>query len=63
MPIVYRYPCRIIPDFTSDQLYVEGELAAQGKVHVIVFLLTLLRLLLDKQFMQVVRRLMKRKGA
>lgn len=63
MPIVYRYPCRIIPDFTSDQLYVEGEFAARGKVHVIVFLLTLLRLLLDEQFMQVVRRLMKRKGA
>ena len=63
MPIVYRYRCRIIPDFTSDQLYVEGVFAARGKVHVIVFLLTLLRLLLDKQFMQVVRRLMKRKGA
>ena len=63
MPIVYRYACRIIPDFTSDQLFVVGEFGARGKVHVIVFLLTLLRLLLDKQFMQVVRRLMKRKGA
>ncbi len=63
MPWIYRYPCRIIPDFTADQAYVEGEVQARGKVTVGVFLLSLLRLVRDKQFMKVVRRLLKRGGA
>ncbi len=60
MPWIYRYPCRIIPDFTADQAYIEGEVQARGKVTVGVFLLSLLRLVRDKQFMKVVRRLLKR---
>lgn len=63
MPWIYRYPCRIIPDFTADQAYIEGEVQARGKVTVGVFLLSLLRLVRDKQFMKVVRRLLKRGGA
>lgn len=63
IPWIYRYPCRIIPDFTADQAYVEGEVQARGKVTVGVFLLSLLRLVRDKQFMKVVRRLLKRGGA
>lgn len=63
MPVIYRYPCRIVPDFTSEKLYVEGEILAGGKVRIFVFLCSVLRLMRDKQFMQVVRRLMKRGGA
>ena len=63
MPWIYRYPCRIIPDFTADQAYIEGEVHVRGKVTVGVFLLSLLRLVRDKQFMKVVRRLLKRGGA
>ncbi len=63
MPWVYRYSCSIIPDFTSEKLYVEGEVQARGKVTVCVFLLSLLRLVRDKEFMKVVRRLLKRSRA
>ena len=63
MPLLYRYPCRIVPDFTSEKLYVEGEILARGRVTVLVFLLSVLRLLRDKEFMHVVRRLMKRERA
>lgn len=63
MPVIYRYPCSIAPDFTSEKWYVEGEILARGRVTVFVFLLSLLRLLRDKKFMYVVRRLLKRGGA
>lgn len=63
LPVIYRYPCSIAPDFTSEKLYVEGEILARGRVTVFVFLLSLLRLLRDKKFMYVVRRLLKRGGA
>lgn len=58
MPWIYRYPCSVIPDFTSDRLYIEGEVAAKGRVFLCVFLLGLLRMLRDKEFMQAFRRLM-----
>lgn len=60
LPWIYRYPCRIVPDFTSEQLYLEGEIFAQGKIRVSVFALATLRLLRDKKIMQVVRRLLGR---
>lgn len=60
MPAVYRYPCSIIPDFESDKLYMEGSLMIQGKVTVYVFLISLLRLIRDKEFMKTVKRLVKR---
>ena len=63
MPVIYRYPCSIVPDFTSEKLYAEGEISASGKVRIFVFLCSVLRLLRDKKFMQTVRRLMKRGSA
>lgn len=63
MPVIYRYPCSIVPDFTSEKLYAEGEISASGKVRIFVFLCSGLRLLRDKKFMQAVRRLMKRGSA
>lgn len=63
MPLLYRYPCRIVPDFTSEKLYVEGEILARGRVTIFIFLISVLRLLRDKEFMHVVRRLMKRERA
>ena len=60
LPWIYRYPCRICPDFSSEQLYLEGEVFAQGRVSVLVFALSALRLLCDKTFMRTVRRLLGR---
>lgn len=60
MPFLYRYPCSIAPDFTSDRMYIEGEIMAEGKVRLFVFLLSFLRLIRDREFKQVVNRLMGR---
>ncbi len=57
LPQVYRYPCKVLPDFTSDQIYIEGELMVKGKVTVFVFLLGLLRLIRDRSFMRAFRKL------
>lgn len=57
MPQVYRYPCAIAADFASDRWYIEGEVLLKGKVTLIVFLVSTVRLLLHKEFMKVVRRL------
>lgn len=62
LPWIYRYPCSIVPDFTSEKLYIEGEVLVRGKVTVSVFVFSLLRLLCDKEFKQVVRRVIKRDG-
>lgn len=59
-PLLYRYPCNIAPDFTSDAVYVEGFLWMQGKVGFGVFAVSLLRLIRDKDAMQCMRRLMGR---
>lgn len=61
IPAVYRYPCSLIPDFESEKLYLEGSLAIRGKVTVYVFLLSMLRLVRDREFMKIVKRLMKRR--
>lgn len=55
-PYIYKYPCRIIPDFNSEDVYVEGEFFAKGKITVIVFLISLLRLWRDKEFKHVFNR-------
>ena len=55
-PYIYKYPCRIIPDFNSEVVYVEGEFFAKGKITVIVFLISLLRLWRDKEFKHVFNR-------
>ncbi len=47
---VYKYPCQISPDFTAEDIYVEGEIFAKGKITVLVFLISLLRLWRDKEF-------------
>ena len=61
IPAVYRYPCSLIPDFESEKLYLEGSLVIRGKVTVYVFLLSMLRLVRDREFMKIVKRLMKRR--
>lgn len=57
LPLIYRYPCKIMPDFVSEKLYAEGELMAEGKVTVFLFLVSLLRLIRDKNIRQSMRKL------
>lgn len=60
IPVIYRYPCSIVPDFSSDRLYAEGRFFVKGKVTVFIFLLSLLHLIRDREFRKTVRRLLKR---
>ena len=55
-PFFYRYPCHILPDFNSQDIYVEGEIFAKGKITVVVFLLSLFRLWRDKEVIYVFKR-------
>ncbi len=57
-PFSYGRTFRIVPDFVSNQLYVEGTFMARGKVSAIFFLVSVLRLIRNKEFMQIVHRLM-----
>lgn len=60
IPVIYRYPCSIVPDFSSDRLYAEGRFFVKGKVTVFIFLLSLLHLIRDREFRKTVRRMLKR---
>lgn len=60
IPVIYRYPCSIVPDFSSDRLYAKGRFFVKGKVTVFIFLLSLLHLIRDREFRKTVRRLLKR---
>lgn len=55
-PFLYRYPCHIVPDFDSQNIYVEGEIFAKGKITAAVFLLSLFRLWRDKEVNYVFKR-------
>lgn len=57
LPLIYRYPCQIFPDFSSTQFYVEGTVQAKGKVTVFFFVRSTLRLLRDKNFMRLIRKI------
>ncbi len=62
LPVIYRYPCRIVPDFESESVYFTGSLMMKGKISVTVFLISCLRMLRDKNAMGCMRRLMGRSG-
>ncbi len=57
LPLIYRYTCRIIPDFTSEMIYLEGEFMVSGRVALGVFLVSLLRLFRDKEVRRCVRKI------
>ncbi len=62
LPVIYRYPCRIVPDFESESVYFTGSVMMKGKISVTVFLISCLRILRDKNAMGCMRRLMGRSG-
>ena len=57
LPLIYRYPCQIFPDFSSTKFYLEGSVQAKGKVTVCFFVRSTLRLFRDKDFMRLVRKI------
>lgn len=59
-PVIYRYPVSIVPDFECQEFYVEGRIMAKGRIRGCIFLVSGLRLLMDRSFMHTARRLMGR---
>ena len=58
IPTLYRYDFKIIPDFEADDAYIKGTFLVEGKVRLIHLLMTILRLIFDKEVRLVVKRIL-----
>ena len=58
IPTLYRYDFKIIPDFEADDAYIKGTFLVAGKVRLIHLLITILRLIFDKEVRIVVKRIL-----
>lgn len=59
IPTLYRYDFKIVPDFEAEEAYVKGTFLFAGKVRLIHILITVLRLIFDKEVRIVVKRLLR----
>ena len=59
LPMLYRYEFKLIPDFEADVPYVKGTFLIAGKVRLIHILITVLRLIFDKEVRIVVKKIIK----
>lgn len=59
IPSLYRYNFKIVPDFETDEAYIKGTFLVAGKVRLIHILITLLRLIFDKEVRLVVKRILR----
>lgn len=60
-PFSYGKDCHIIPDFDTEQLYVRGWLDVRGHVRIIHVLISVLRLLFDKDIRRIISKIRKKK--
>lgn len=58
IPMLYRYEFKIIPDFEAEDAYIKGTFLVAGKVRLIHLLITILRLIFDKEVRLVVKRIL-----
>lgn len=58
IPLLYRYQFRIVPDFEADTFYIKGTFAVAGKIRLIHLLMTVLRLIFDKEVRLVYNKVM-----
>lgn len=58
IPVLYQYEIRIVPDFEADETYIKGTFLVAGKVRLIHVLMTILRLIFDKEVRLVVKRIL-----
>ncbi len=60
VPILYQYEIKIVPDFETEEPYVQGSASVAGKVRLIHLLVTGIRLLFDKEVRIVIKRFMRK---
>lgn len=58
IPTLYRYDFKVVPDFEADDAYIKGTFLVEGKVRLIHLLMTILRLIFDKEVRLVVKRIL-----
>ncbi len=58
IPALYQYEFKIVPDFEADEAYIKGTFLVAGKVRLIHVLITILRLIFDKEVRLVVKRIL-----
>lgn len=56
IPILYQYEFHISPDFESENGYLKGTFLVAGKLRLIHIVITILRLILDKEVRLLVKR-------
>lgn len=60
-PFSYGKKTHIIPDFEAEQLYLRGWLDVRGHVRIVHLFISGLRLLLDKDIRNIIRKIIKKK--
>lgn len=61
MPFLYQYEFGLYPDFESEQYYLKGTYDIRGRIRIVHILLTVIRLLLDKQVRTFITKLLNNK--
>jgi len=59
IPTLYRYDFKIVPDFEAEEPYLKGTFLIAGKIRLIHVLMTVLRLIFDKEVRIVVKKILK----
>lgn len=59
IPALYRYDFKIVPDFEAEEPYLKGTFLIAGKIRLIHILMTVLRLIFDKEVRIVVKKILK----
>lgn len=62
IPVLYRYECKLVPDFEADNLYIKGTFLVQGRIRLVHVFITAFRLLFDKEVKRTVRKIIAMMG-
>ena len=58
MPFLYQYDFHIFPDFESESFYIRGSYDVKGRIQLIFLLVTVIRLLADKDIRSFLKKLL-----
>lgn len=58
IPMLYRYEFKLVPDFEAEDAYIKGTFLVAGKVRLIHLVVTILRLIFDKEVRLVIKRIL-----
>ncbi len=59
VPLFYRYPCRVVPDFETEETYVKGRVQIAGRARGVHIVLSLIRLWGKKEVRTLVKKALR----